>query len=1111
MAASLTYRFFPWVRRGLAGALPPPSGALPARALAKIKIVVTPELAERRDIRLLGPGDIIGIDQRLVVRTEPRPGALDFEPNYMAAVDFDPPELPWLFTPTGPDAKGRVPPWMVLVVLDRERVEPPRPRPNSPLPVVKLPGSLPDTELPDLADSWAWAHVQRVMPPDDPAGEDARELLESPDLNVSRLVAPRRLAPSRRWLACVVPAFDAGVDAGLGRKRRDPEAPLAPAWSSGRSDLELPVYFHWEFDTGLAGDFEFLARRLTPVRASAEDRTEEAERRARAYLGTADGTRATVTAMPADKAESFIRIDAPLEMIDQKPATVAEVPAGFAKAVAKATEPRAGGDLVPPIYGDRHAKLFQVDPAEMTARWLDELNLDPRARVAARQGGDTVRRFQEDLMQAAWTQIGDVLNANALLSRSRFLLVVAQRGLERHAVGLPPARFLALTAPLHTRVRADEVTVRARVARTSLADAAFDGSLRRLTSSVGRLSRATARGVAAGDRPVVRVALARGIAEALQRDETAADPGLRLRDGIDGLALGVRAAEERPDSGPIWAGDPELTTATFSAAALSRRVAETRASLTPRPDLAQTGILTEAHRLAAATVAAAQNTTLDAVLGQVRAAAAASPGAIRFAVRPPAAAGGSFDVVAIERESGGSLVMVESRGRTPLMEVEGISRVGAGALDEIIARTPSAVLDTGAPRVTVRERGDTRDISFALRGGVARRGIEIRGGGARGGEAALPEAAPAAAAETPLFSGVIPAPVRDGAAIQKLSSAFERLAAAQPDEGPTAKFIKAAIGAAAEALPARVRLAIEPATVFRRRALSMVKIPDWLRDPGMDILEPIMRAPVLAAPFAELFGRVAPDRFLPLDLDLPDESITALRTNGRFVAGFLVGANHEMNRELLWRTYPTDGRGTPIRRFWDWFDPARVDIDPIHGWPAAGPLVQRLASGVAQVVLVVRGRLLRRYPNTHVLVWKAERRGKLAEVPTGDAAARLAVLREPVFKQLLPPDTGLVGFDITPEELLGVPEPGWYVVLQEPFTEPRFGLDEEGTPQGRGRSRNDLNWKPTGVAPGGHLPATGGLMAGMTQAAKVAQALLQRPVRVAFHATQVAPAFPGTA
>jgi hypothetical protein len=34
-----------------------------------------------RQVRLYGPGDVIGIDPQQVVRTDPRPQTSDFEPN----------------------------------------------------------------------------------------------------------------------------------------------------------------------------------------------------------------------------------------------------------------------------------------------------------------------------------------------------------------------------------------------------------------------------------------------------------------------------------------------------------------------------------------------------------------------------------------------------------------------------------------------------------------------------------------------------------------------------------------------------------------------------------------------------------------------------------------------------------------------------------------------------------------------------------------------------------------------------------------------------------------------------------------------------------------------
>ena len=218
--------------------------------------------------------------------------------------------------PGTPD--GHLRPWLVLVVLDSSLVAAPRVTANRPLPFIKVPAALVASELPNLDDSWAWAHSQRVVHDGE---DDARALESAPDLNVSRLVAPRRLVPDRSWLACVVPAFDAGVAAGLGIPRQNPDAPLGPAWRTG-IDAELPVYYHWEFQTGDFGDFEYLARKLTPIRVSAKDRSEDAMRRARVFLGTADGLADTLAAMPVDSVEGatggYTRLDAPLEMLDQE-------------------------------------------------------------------------------------------------------------------------------------------------------------------------------------------------------------------------------------------------------------------------------------------------------------------------------------------------------------------------------------------------------------------------------------------------------------------------------------------------------------------------------------------------------------------------------------------------------------------------------------------------------------------------------------------------------------------------------------------------------------------------------------------------------------------------
>lgn len=130
-----------------------------------------------------------------------------------------------------------------------------------------------DAELPDLADSWMWAHAQATSAAAS-KGELEGELLQRPERNVSRLLSTRRLDPSQDYFACLVPAFEVGRRRGLGEPLTAAAGDLLtlqPAWTRPFvGAVTLPVYFHWEFSTGPAGDFETLARRIQTPRTYAQ-------------------------------------------------------------------------------------------------------------------------------------------------------------------------------------------------------------------------------------------------------------------------------------------------------------------------------------------------------------------------------------------------------------------------------------------------------------------------------------------------------------------------------------------------------------------------------------------------------------------------------------------------------------------------------------------------------------------------------------------------------------------------------------------------------------------------------------------------------------------------
>ena len=163
--AGSQYTFLPWTRRGLAARTPVlMTGSLPPPARVDVGGTLTRLTASTFTLTVNGPGDVLGIDPRVVVRTEPRPNTDDVEPNYLALVEFDAPDLPWLFTPASSGTDDRLPPWCVLVVVDLAVLAHPSREAGRPLPVLTVPHDLVATELPDLAESWAWAHTQLIAP-----------------------------------------------------------------------------------------------------------------------------------------------------------------------------------------------------------------------------------------------------------------------------------------------------------------------------------------------------------------------------------------------------------------------------------------------------------------------------------------------------------------------------------------------------------------------------------------------------------------------------------------------------------------------------------------------------------------------------------------------------------------------------------------------------------------------------------------------------------------------------------------------------------------------------------------------------------------------------------
>jgi hypothetical protein len=197
--------------------------------------------------------------------------------SYLAMVELALPDLPWLFTPAGSDG-NLLRPWICLVAIaDGEGVELDVPPTGPAVLHLDKPVDL-SAELPDLAHIDAWAHAQVSVDSTTGAALDGNPAADphqsvdcrvaGPALNAAldantaarlgRLVAPRKLEPNRSYIACIVPTYRAGVNAGLGLAVDEKD--LAPAWdATTTAPFQLPVYYHFRFSNRPVGVKHFQA------------------------------------------------------------------------------------------------------------------------------------------------------------------------------------------------------------------------------------------------------------------------------------------------------------------------------------------------------------------------------------------------------------------------------------------------------------------------------------------------------------------------------------------------------------------------------------------------------------------------------------------------------------------------------------------------------------------------------------------------------------------------------------------------------------------------------------------------------------------------------------
>jgi hypothetical protein len=554
MAPIATYSFLPWLRQGIANNVTAddfdPSVKL--RATIPVALQLTGQgisganLSQTvtRNVQMFGPGDIIGLDNRAIFKHEPRNWITNFEPNYLPYIEFYDEDLPWRYTPAAPHPTSRrLRPWIALVVLTEDEFEDGTNIRERPLPFIKVPNA---SVFPPAEQLWAWAHVHvnRSLAASDAeiVSTDMGAVLprlestldENPDLAYSRILCPRKLAANTAYHAFLVPVFESGRLAGLGL---DPttETPHATfsAWAPYPSGTKMepehyPVYFRWYFRTGNVGDFEYLVRLLEPKALDKDVGTRDMDVQdpgtnlpgindpeLEGILKLGGALRIPPGSLDPDDQAEADRYDNWAQpyphQFQQKLAELINLADTYSVQAASTANnqttlgPEVQNDpdplITPPIYGRWHALaqrlLVDRDGNNLSPNdnWVHDLNLDPRYRVAAGFGTKIIRERQEEYMNAAWEQVGDVIEANRRMRAAQVAKEISWIWYSRHIRPIYESSLeqaYTLTTPVHKRIIAQGTTVYHQMKTSVIPPAVASTPMRSITRPGGRLMRALA-------------------------------------------------------------------------------------------------------------------------------------------------------------------------------------------------------------------------------------------------------------------------------------------------------------------------------------------------------------------------------------------------------------------------------------------------------------------------------------------------------------------------------------------------------------------------------------------------------------------------------------------
>jgi len=1064
------YTFSSWLRNGIGGNvnqtdnLADGSPSVKERATVPVDVQINGQNIHK-DFSLLGPGDIIGINPQMVVRTEPLNWITNFEPNYLPFIEFYEEDFIWRYTPA--KANGdKLRPWIILLVLKDSEKEEEREfvfnQNRSPLSTVIVKST---DNIPPLTQTWAWSHVH--INEGYNSTTEFEEFLQSlHDLNnpnadkiICRLMNPRKLESNQGYRAFVIPTFETGRLAGLQQDTTNTDA-QQPSWTDGAANIEFPVYYTWYFRTGENEDFESLVKLLEP-------RVMDKRIGIRDMDGSQPGFGMTVGtdigSIPDADNQQIIGLEGALQSptTHSRPLTIdtskqffsqLQSILNFPAELQKATNNSSDPVVSPPIYGENHALVHELDITNNG--WLHLLNKDPRNRVPGGFGTSVIQKSQDDYVARAWAQVKKILEANRKILFTSFSLFVTETINKNFIQKLAPEKTLLFFSPILKKVKGSPTTLHYQMQQSNIQTAAVSASFRRLIRPRGAYY------------------------EKLKNADTTFSHVKLLQD---------------LNSGKVSAAPPKQAPDNIT-----------------RIDKVTAGL--PAEKLSPFIKFLLKNNLLLFIV-------------LLVLLLIIAIVSGAWLVCLIIAIAAVALYFYSNKLKNQLTENAAINDPATlvTTLEKVPPRSNFVFTETD-PVVPVTSTSGTTVTQTNTSSSSSSNAIHF---------STVTTFTPAAAGQ-------------DSLEAKNFRAAAINLNKRLSIKAPEKVFVPFDITNAYE----KLQVATDPKLVFPRMLASLVYFSfnqEWLLN--WEHLVPAMAYPDFEDPMYEKLRDISSELLIPNLNLIPPNTISLLVTNPPFIESYMVGLNHEFGKELLWREYPTDKRGSYFRQFWDvkgiitnetgltqeQLTEKYKDIIPLDKWFSTSELGNhnnRNLGGKKQVVLVVKGELFKKYPNTIVYAQKAHifkdshgtpdasHEPVIIEVQTEDEMK--AEIKFPIFKADVNPDIKFFGFDLTIPQARGADDPqnenddwGYYFIIQQIPGEPRFGMDINYEPDDPAHPTwDDVSWDKyspvkgfisTGVKPTGFTPTGAGedINQWGNNSAMMAYILYQKPVMIAVHAKEM--------